>query len=193
MSTVFVLRHHWFDRLLHWAFACIILILLFTGLLPPFGVQFDWVPVHWMAGAVLILLTLVHSLRSLFMKSPASMLPARQDLSGKPGKYSLSQKAIHHVIALVTLVAVVTGGLMTVRIDTPLWERNPYWLSADNWGTIYVLHGLMALVFVSLIMLHVYFALRPEKRLYLRSMFKGTITRAEYETEHDPERWPDRS
>jgi len=191
MSTDSVLRHHWFDRFLHWAFAGIILVLLFTGLLPPFGVQFDWVPVHWMGGALLTGLTLIHIVRSLFFKSPGSMLPDRQDLHGKPGKYSLSQKAIHHVIALVTLTALVTGGLMTVRVDTPFWERDPYWLNAASWGNIYVLHGLMALGFVSLIMLHVYFALRPEKRMYLRAMFKGRISRAEYEREHDPARWPD--
>ena len=164
--------------------------LLCTGLLPQFGLQFNWVPLHWMLGTVLIVLTLIHTLRSVLVKSAASMLPGAADLRGKPGKYSLSQKAIHNVIALVTLVGLVTGGLMTVRVDTPFWDRDPYWLSADNWGLIYVLHGLVALGMVSLVMLHVYFALRPEKRLYLRAMFKGRISRAEYLAKHDPRRWP---
>ncbi|MBT6960197.1 MAG: cytochrome b/b6 domain-containing protein, partial [Rhodospirillaceae bacterium] len=41
----------------------------------------------------------------------------------------------------------------------------------------------------SLIMLHVYFGVRPEKLFYLRSMVFGWITREELEKNHDPEQW----
>lgn len=38
-------------------------------------------------------------------------------------------------------------------------------------------------------MTHIYFALRPEKALYLRAMISGWITREEFSRRHDPERW----
>jgi hypothetical protein len=34
----------------------------------------------------------------------------------------------------------------------------------------------------------VYFGLLPEKRMYLRSMLRGWVTRAELAENHDPER-----
>lgn len=107
----------------------------------------------------------------------------------KPGKYSPAQKIIHHIFALMILTAVVTGLLMMVKIDTPLWKRNPYMLSSDTWGIIYVLHGSVAVILITVIMLHVYFALRPEKRFYLRSMILGWISRDMFEKNHDPDRW----
>src|SRR5690606_41323047 len=81
----------------------------------------------------------------------------------KPGKYSLAQKLMHQLFAVVLLTAAVTGGLMMVRMDTPWWKRNPYWLSDATWGVVYVLHGLAALLLVTMIIAHIYFALRPEK------------------------------
>lgn len=96
---------------------------------------------------------------------------------------------IHHTFAVVVLTSIVSGLLMMVKIDTPLWERNPYWLSSKTWGVIYVVHDLASMALVTMIMMHVYFAIRPEKRLYLRSMFLGWITREEYLSHHDPERW----
>lgn len=190
MSHLPVVRHQLPDRLLHWLFALSILILLLTGLLPKLGVDFAWLELHWITGLVLVILTLAHLVRVVVAKPLLNMWIAPEDLrAGKPGKFSLPQKLMHNAVALVTVVALVTGLLMMVRIDTPLWARDPYWLSADAWGLVYVLHGLMALVFTSIIMLHVYFSLRPEKRLYLRAIVKGWITRAEYEREHDPDQW----
>ena len=78
---------------------------------------------------------------------------------------------------------------MLVKVDTPWWERDPYWISDGAWGIVYAVHGFSALLLITLVMTHVYFALRPEKALYLRSMIRGWITREEYLREHDPERW----
>jgi formate dehydrogenase subunit gamma len=190
MSHQPVVRHQLPDRLLHWLLAFNILILLLTGLLPKLGINFAWLELHWISGLLLVLLSLVHLLRVLAAKPLLNMWVSLRDLgTGKPGKFSLPQKLMHNAVAVVTLTALVTGLLMLVRIDTPLWTRDPYWLSAATWGVVYVLHGLVALVFTSIIMLHVYFSLRPEKRLYLRSIVKGWITRAEYEREHDPDQW----
>jgi formate dehydrogenase subunit gamma len=190
MSDKPVIRHLPSDRILHWVFAVSIVVLLLTGIPPKLGVEFAWLQVHWITGMVLLAATLVHLARVFLLKPLLNMwIGSRDFMHGKPGKFSLAQKLMHNGVALVALVAIVTGLLMLVRIDTPFWERDPYWLAADTWGLVYVLHGLAALCFVSIIMLHIYFSLRPEKRLYLRSIFKGWITRAEYEREHDPERW----
>jgi cytochrome b subunit of formate dehydrogenase len=52
-------------------------------------------------------------------------------------------------------------------------------MSADAWGVTYVLHDLAALLAVTLVMIHVYFALIPENRMYLRAMIRGWVTRQE--------------
>ncbi len=109
----------------------------------------------------------------------------------KPGKYPLLQKLFHHGAALVVLTAVVTGGLMMVKIDTPLWARDPYWLASQTWGVIYVLHGLASLLVLALVMVHIYFAIRPEKLWITRSMIVGWIRRDEYHANHDPALWPE--
>ena len=54
--------------------------------------------------------------------------------------------------------ACITGAMMMVKIDTPWWERNPYWLSDEAWGVVYVLHGLSALLLITMVMTHIYFA-----------------------------------
>jgi formate dehydrogenase subunit gamma len=185
-----LIRHLPADRLLHWVFAACILILLLTGILPKLGIEFPWLVVHWITGLVLLAATLVHLLRVVLLKPLRNMwIGARDFGQGKPGKFSLAQKLMHNGVALLALTAIATGLLMLVRIDTPFWERDPYWLAADTWGLVYVLHGFAALCFVSTIMLHIYFSLRPEKRMYLRAIFRGWITREEYQREHDPERW----
>ena len=92
-------------------------------------------------------------------------------------------------MSLLVLITIVTGLLMMVKVDTPLWERNPYWLSDDTWGIIYIFHGLSALGLITMIMIHVYFALRPEKLMYTRAMIKGWLTNEEFMTHHDPGKW----
>lgn len=201
-----IVRHALVDRVFHWATAATVLFLLATALLPVLGVQFGWVTPHWIAGLVLIALIVFHVLRVPFALDMRSMWIGGADLRDlasivrfnlrlsdapprKPGKYSLAQKLIHHLFAVVVLTAAVTGGLMMVRMDTPWWKRNPYWLSDATWGVVYVLHGLAALLLVTMIIAHIYFALRPEKLMFTRSMILGWITRDEYAKSHDPERW----
>jgi cytochrome b subunit of formate dehydrogenase len=190
MSDKPLIRHRAADRVLHWVFAACVILLLLTGILPKLGIEFSWLAVHWITGLVLVAATVLHLVRVLLLKPLRNVWIGPRDFArAKPGKFSLAQKLMHNGIALLALAAIVTGLLMMVRIDTPLWERDPYWLAANTWGLVYVLHGLAALCFTSIIMLHIYFALRPEKRMYLRAIFKGWITRDEYEREHDPQRW----
>jgi cytochrome b subunit of formate dehydrogenase len=183
-----------------------IFVLLATAFLPILGIEFAWVGIHWISGVILTALVLVHIVRSLIFKPLSTMLISPRDLRDGlavvrfnlrlsrnepplPGKYSLAQKAIHAVFAVVVMTALVTGCLMLAKIDTPFWQRNPYFLSDPVWGFIYVLHGFAALSLITLVMLHVYFSLRPEKRHYLRAMIAGALTRAELARYHDAERW----
>lgn len=199
-------RHALADRLFHWITAASVLVLLGTAFLPILGLQFPWVAAHWISGLVLIAAIVFHILRAVLTQELGSMwigrddwrdlvsvvrfnLRLRADEPRKPGKYSLAQKLIHHLFALVLLVASITGALMMARVDTPFWERNPYWFSDSTWGLIYVLHGLAALSLITMVIAHVYFALRPEKLYFTRAMILGWITREEYTTRHDPKRW----
>jgi cytochrome b subunit of formate dehydrogenase len=56
-------------------------------------------------------------------------------------------------------------------------------------GLIYVVHGLAGIGLISLITIHVYFAVRPEKLEITKSMIFGTMSREQYLEHHDPERW----
>jgi cytochrome b subunit of formate dehydrogenase len=107
----------------------------------------------------------------------------------RPGKYSVAQKIIHHAFAVAVLTTLVTGGFLLLRIDTPWWKRNPYVLSDPTWAVVYVLHGLAALLLITMGRMHVFFALRPEKLKFTRAMIRGWITRREFAEHHDPKRW----
>ena len=53
----------------------------------------------------------------------------------------------------------------------------------------YVLHGLAGVGLIALIMVHVYFAIRPEKLVITKSMIVGTLAKDHYLEHHDPQRW----
>ena len=106
-----------------------------------------------------------------------------------PGKYAFDHKLYHHMAATAGLGAIVTGLLMMVRLDTPLWTRNPYLLSDGTWGIIYVIHGLSGVALIGLVTAHVYLALRPEKRWMTWAMINGWITREKYLAHYDTEKW----
>ena len=196
-----VQRHAFVDRAFHWLSAGAVLVLMATALLPILGIEFAWVTIHWVAGIMLAILTAFHVVRASIWQRIGTVWVGLRDLregwsalrstaeAKVGGKYSLAQKAIHNAFAVVLLTAVVTGALMLVKIDTPWWERDPYWLSDAAWAVIYVLHDLASLCLVTMVMLHVYFALRPEKLYLLRSMLRGWITRTEYEHHYDQSRW----
>ncbi len=204
-----VIRHGRADRAYHWVMAISVLTLLGTSFLPILGIKFAWVTIHWVSGVVLSLAVLVHMTRAVIWQDrlamvigPTDLLGAwraigralgrggpERDKLGKPGKYPFLQKIYHLGAAAIVLTEVITGLLMMVKIDTPLWRRNPYIFSDHIWGIIYVLHGLAALSLIALIMMHIYFALRPEKLFMTRSMILGWITRAEYEDHFDSEKW----
>lgn len=204
-SEAEVVRHRFIDRALHWFMAVCIFVLLGTSLLPVYGIKFSWVQIHWMTGLLLAGAVLTHAFRSVISKTPRHMwfgigdiveifTNFKKDLTGRgtrirPGKYSPPQKLLHHAITILVLTAVITGFMMMSKVDTFLWKRNPYWLSEDKWGIVYILHDCAALLLISVIIIHIYFGLRPEKRIYTRSMLFGIFPKDAYINRHDPDRW----
>jgi formate dehydrogenase gamma subunit len=201
-----IVRHGLASRLFHWTMAAAMFALLITAFVPVMGYDFDWVTIHWIAGLALIAAVIYHLVHAVFFQSLMSIWVGPRDvkegvaelkhmLAGeateepKAGKYPVGNKLYHHGASLATLAAVVTGIFMMYRIDTPIFAQDPYMLSDDSWGLIYLLHGVAGVGLVLMTITHVYMAIRPEKRWQTRSMIKGWITREEYLSHHDPERW----
>jgi cytochrome b subunit of formate dehydrogenase len=206
-----VKRHSLAARLFHWIMSAAMLVLLFTAFLPRVGVPFAWVTWHWIAGLVLTASIIFHILHASFWLDFWSIWPDRIDMedakrrwlraTGKQAeaprkfaKYPLENKIYHGVIVLAGLAVILTGVFMMKRVRTPIFTRNPYVFGDMTWGLMYVLHGLAGVGLIALIMVHIYFALRPEKLVITKSMVLGTLDREHYLEHHDPERWaPDRS
>jgi cytochrome b subunit of formate dehydrogenase len=200
-------RHSLAARLFHWIMAASMFTLLLTAFLPKVGMQFDWVTYHWIAGSVLTVSILFHIIHASFFMDFWSIWPDRIDLRdawgrilrfvGKPepppdrfAKYPLENKLYHGAIIAAGLSSIVTGVFMMFRVRTIVFPRTPYLFSDMTWGMMYVLHGLAGVGLITLIMVHVYFGLRPEKRPITNSMIVGWMSRDFYLDEHDPARWP---
>lgn len=202
-----VQRHSAVSRWFHWIMAVAMLVALFTGFLPIVGIQFAWVTMHWIAGLVLlgtILFHIVHAsfwqkLGNIFRISGREMKAWWHEMRAavgrgapptvKPGKYPVDHKFYHYAVMVAGLVAIVSGVLMMVRVDTPFWPRNPYLLTDATWGLVYALHGLSGVALVGLTVTHVYFAILPEKRWITLSMIFGWISHGEYTEHFDPNEW----
>ncbi len=200
-------RHSAASRGFHWLMAVTMFVLLVTAFFPVVGIQFAWVTIHWIAGVALTLLIVYHILHATLKQDWRAVWVGKSDVAqgraavarffrrepdpdARTGKYPLDQKLYHHAATVVSLGAIVTGLLMMLRIETPFWDSNPYFLSDATWGLVFVLHGLCGVALITLVIAHVYFAIRPEKRWMTRSMIKGWITREEYLAHYDPAQWP---
>lgn len=183
-------RHSLVARLFHWIMAAAMLTLLFSAFLPRVGVRFPWVNLHWEAGVVLVLAVAFHILHALFYMEFRSIWPNGTDFSSrKPGKYPLGNKLYHLAAGAAGLCMMVTGVLMMSRVRTPFFTRNPYLFDDMTWGTVYLLHGFAGVGLIALVTVHVYFALRPEKRPITMAMLSGTMDREYYLRHHDPKLW----
>jgi formate dehydrogenase subunit gamma len=184
-----VTRHARIDRWFHWVTAATMVALLTTGLLPIVGIRFDWVDLHSLAGVLLTAAVLLHVVRAVTVQGLRSMHLRFRDLTAeRPGKYSVPQKLMHLGWTVAVLLAIGTGLVLLKKAGVPLVLRDPYFLTLKTWGLMTLLHDLAALLSVFLVMVHVYFGLLPEKRMYLRSMVRGWVTREELRAHHDPEK-----
>jgi len=199
-------RHSLAARLFHWIMAAAMFVLLFTAFLPKVGIQFNWVTYHWIAGTVLTISILFHMVHATFYLDFWSIWPDRSDLEDarkrfqrfigkwtesprKFAKYPLENKLYHGVVMLSGLAVIVTGICMMFRVRTVFFPRNPYLFGDMTWGMMYVFHELAGVGLITLTIVHVYFAVRPEKLPITASMIVGSMSREFYLKEHDPERW----
>ena len=199
-------RHSLAARLFHWIMAAAMFTLLFTAFLPKIGVEFDWVTYHWIAGIVLTASIIFHIIHASFWLDFWSIWPDKVDLRdawrralrfmGRRQRRRESLPSIRwrtsSIIwpSVVTgLSVILTGVFMLFRVRTIFLPRNPYLFSDMTWGLMYVLHGLAGVGLITLVMVHVYFAIRPEKLDITKSMIFGSMSRDFYLQEHDPERW----
>ena len=176
------IRHKGPDRFFHWLMATLVIILLGTSFLPVLGLQFNWVPIHWISGVLLTFVIIFHLYRVTFVHGLSSMMPNRTEIifwknetSLSDQKYDINQKLYHWAVSLILLILVFTGCLMLAKIDTPFWQRDPSILSDWNWGIVYTLHGAASMLLIFLFILHIYFTLLPEHRILLISMVYGKI------------------
>jgi cytochrome b subunit of formate dehydrogenase len=201
-----VKRHSFAARMFHWIMAASMLALLVTAFLPKVGVQFPWVTYHWIAGAVLTVSIIYHIIHATFWLDFWSIWPNKADVDdasrrmkrfmGQDAppprrfpKYPLENKMYHLVIVLTGLAVIVTGVFMMFRVRTAFFPRNPYLFGDMTWGLMYVLHGLAGVGLIALVMVHIYFAVRPEKFVLTKSMVFGSLPKEYYLEHHDPERW----
>jgi len=199
-------RHSLAARLFHWIMAAAMFTLLITAFLPRVGVQFAWVKYHWIAGIVLTVSILYHIIHATFWMDRWSIWPDKADIEDagrrlkrflgqaappprRFAKYPLENKMYHAVIVLAGISVMLTGLFMMFRVRTGLFPRNPYLFGDMTWGLMYVLHGLAGVGLIALVMVHVYFAIRPEKLVITKSMIVGTLSRDHYLEHHDPQRW----
>lgn len=200
-------RHSFVARAFHWVMALSMLALLITAFLPKVGVKFDWVTYHWIAGLVLSASVIFHIVHASFWLDFWSIWPDSIDLRdakrrmmralGKDApppdrfaKYPLENKFYHFVILCSGLAVICTGLFMMKRVNTfGIFSRNPYVFGDMTWGMMYVLHGLAGVGLIALIIVHVYFGIRPEKLPITKSMIFGHMSREFYLEEHDPQRW----
>jgi formate dehydrogenase subunit gamma len=188
-----ILRHTATARGFHWAMSLTTLVLLVTGFAPAMGLPVSWTMVHWSAGLALFLIVAWHVIHALGWQDFGSMwighldvrdgmlalrhpLSLRARFSRPIGKYTWTHKLHHNLVATTAAVAMATGSLMMVRIDTPLWSGHSSLLGPVTWGWIYLAHGLAGVGLIGLVAAHVYFALRPDKRWMTWSMVRGWIT-----------------
>jgi cytochrome b subunit of formate dehydrogenase len=199
-------RHSRVARAFHWLMAASMFTLLFTAFLPKVGVEFAWVTIHWIAGSVLAAAVVFHVIHASFWLDFWAIWPDRTDLQDairrvrrffgqavppprRFAKYPLENKGFHGAIIAAGLAVIITGVFMMFRVRTIFFPRNPYLFSDLTWGWMYVVHGLAGIGMIALVMIHVYFGIRPEKRPITKSMIFGWMSRDFYLKEHDPARW----
>ena len=187
-------RHDAFDRAFHWVTALAVFALVITGTAPILGLRIAWLNIHWISGCILTFVVAIHIVRALFWQDFKSMILAPKDFgepfdsAKKPGKYSFEQKGMHWAMTIVVLTVIATGVTLFMQIDTPFWDRTNS-MPENQLGLMFLLHGLSTLALIALMATHIYFALRPEKLFYTRSMLTGWISEDELTANHDPAKW----
>jgi cytochrome b subunit of formate dehydrogenase len=201
----YIKRHSLAARLFHWIMAASVLTLLITAFLPKTGAFFDWVSIHVLAGMLFIATLIFHIIHAICYLDLRAIWPAANDWKeinetlinppkdqAKPvaGKYPIGNKLFHLAVTAAALAMAATGFFMLWRVHNFVFSKNPYaFFNDQGWGVVYAIHGLAGLSLVTLVIVHIYFAIHPDKRPITVSMITGVMNREFYLTHHDPNRW----
>lgn len=117
-------------------------------------------------------------------------------------KYPSAQKLLHWGVTGATLGLILTGLVLLRRVSLqPLWSATREFSvlgirfglgTGDAMGLVswsFVLHDFLAIATVSLVMGHIYFALRPNEWAITRSMITGTVDVDHYAEKYSPASW----
>ena len=114
-------RHSLAARLFHWIMAASMFVLLFSAFLPKVGVQFVWLPWHWVAGLVLTASILFHIIHATFFMDFWAIWPNKDDIADgqirlkralgeklapprRFAKYPMENKMYHLAIVFMNLI-----------------------------------------------------------------------------------------
>jgi len=95
---------------------------------------------------------------------------------------------MHWAMTVLVIAVIATGITLFLNINTPWWDR-PSVEDEGSLGIFFLLHGTATLGLIAFTAIHIYFAVRPEKRFYTRSMVTGWISEAEMKENHDTNKW----
>ncbi len=95
---------------------------------------------------------------------------------------------MHWAMTVLVVAVIATGITLFLHIDSPWWER-PSVENEATLGIFFLLHGISTLGLIAFTAIHIYFAVRPEKRFYTRSMVQGWISEDELKANHDTDKW----
>lgn len=195
-------------RLYHWGIFAVLFMLLLSGAafyLPgdifPLDriIGISWLLVHVVFAGIFILFVIIHMGYAIFDTGLRNMLFHRgdgKDLSRRVifylgsrtslprhGKFDAVQKAYHLLLILFTLVMIVTGISLFLSSEV-LASLDLNWL---RWQRL--LHDVFALLFLAVIIGHIYMRLLARRRARLASMITGNLSRHEFEREYDWRLW----
>jgi len=185
-----------------------------VGALP--GVS--WLALHEVTGIILIGYTVFHVGHVAYKGTWMKMWFSRKDLEDqlvrvknflglteeypRQFEYPGAQKMLHAGVTGATLGLIVTGLVLLRRLNVPfLWDGTREFTflgigftlgQAGSLGLVswsFVVHDFLAIAMVSLVMGHVYFALRPQEWGVTRSMITGNVPVEMYAEKYDPRSW----
>ena len=136
-----ILRHSFTARLFHWSMSTTMFVLLVTAFFPILGLEFDWVPWHYWAGAIFTGVIVWHVVHTTVWLDFWSIWAGPKDIPAfkalmlretgqikvapRPAKYPLGNQLYHWILTVVGLTVIITGILMMFRSPDTVLHTEP--------------------------------------------------------------------
>jgi formate dehydrogenase subunit gamma len=185
-----------------------------VDLVPGFG----WLTIHIVSAVVLIGYVVFHVAHVAYKGTWSEMWFGRRDVKDlwvrfknlvgitdeypRQFKYPSAQKILHWSITVASLGVIITGLVLLRRVSLePLWSAAREFTlfgvtfglgTSDALGLVswsFILHDLFAIGILTLVLGHIYFALRPNEWAITESMITGYVSVPEYAEKYSPKSW----